>query len=548
MLLAFASLGAGMVSAEDCNEQTVDLEALGILEVSMSEDGVVEALIVKEAFFAFMNADEADLPAIEAVAMSVSLDEEGKLVLSDFEINAGENQPDEVAITLRLSDELVDLLHSEDVDLSDLLGEIGMEDVDEDDYDEYYGSRIHWADEAYQLRGSQDDYDRVMEAEDPQHEFYEIYDEMMHDWEEDEPQEESDESSDDGWEEVDPEEDPIIDCNENDAEDAEDISNGTSDDYNENGIPDECEDVVDEDARDRLDNLIESRDGEITQVIIIVNTDGEIADVTIIVIYEDGEYDMYVFTTLLLDIREQLLDIDAIVIWNWIPTPPVDPVDDEDDGPDVLRERCARGLLRGTFTIDEDGNGTVRGLVMNMDGEVVGNMWGTFDSDGFMRGFGGSDNATDAMWKAVADEGLFRGLWRTTSEDVDPMHGILKGHYEVNDARDGGVFHGKWKEVDCRDDLDLEEMDSLPPVTDTEPRHSPLRVDVEKADDVRQLDKAPKQKPLMDKLGDVMDKPLVEDENGGAIVDVGEAAAGSTLGTIALLGAGFIRRRVTGGL
>ena len=51
----------------------------------------------------------------------------------------------------------------------------------------------------------------------------------------------------------------------------------------------------------------------------------------------------------------------------------------------------------------------------------------------------------------------------------------------------------------------------------------------------------------MEKLGDVMDEPLVEDEN-GAIVDIGDAAAGSTLGTIALLGAGFIRRRITGGL
>ena len=36
----------------------------------------------------------------------------------------------------------------------------------------------------------------------------------------------------------------------------------------------------------------------------------------------------------------------------------------------------------------------------------------------------------------------------------------------------------------------------------------------------------------MEKLGDVMDEPLVEDEN-GAIVDIGDAAAGSTLGTIA---------------
>ena len=34
------------------------------------------------------------------------------------------------------------------------------------------------------------------------------------------------------------------DCNENGREDAADISSGTSDDFNENGIPDECEDVV----------------------------------------------------------------------------------------------------------------------------------------------------------------------------------------------------------------------------------------------------------------------------------------------------------------
>jgi hypothetical protein len=38
--------------------------------------------------------------------------------------------------------------------------------------------------------------------------------------------------------------DPFFDCNGNDAEDAEDISNGTSDDFNANGIPDECEEFV----------------------------------------------------------------------------------------------------------------------------------------------------------------------------------------------------------------------------------------------------------------------------------------------------------------
>ena len=78
------------------------------------------------------------------------------------------------------------------------------------------------------------------------------------------------------------------------------------------------------------------------------------------------------------------------------------------------------------------------------------------------------------------------------------------------------------------------------------PRHSPIMVDADRID-TRPMDIKPKQKPLMEKLGDVMDEPLVEDEN-GAIVDIGDAAAGSTLGTIALLGAGFIRRRITGGL
>jgi hypothetical protein len=513
MLLAFASLGAG-VSAEQNDEQVADLEDLGILELSLDENGVVEAMVTKDAFLSFMSSDEAALMAIESVAMSVSLDEDGQLVLSDFEIGVGENQPDEISVTLRLSDELVEILHDEDIDLQDLLNEVGFGDdlgLDdftpevEEDYEEYYGSRIHWADEAYQLRGCQDDYERVMDAEDPADEYYAIYDEMVQDWEEDD-------GTDEDWESEDADED------------------------------------TDEDERDRLDDLVEARDGDITQVIIIVNTDGEIADVTIIVIYEDGEYDMFVFTTLLLDIREQLLDIDAIVVWNWIPTPPVDPVDDEDEGLDVLRERCRSGTMHGTFVVDEDGNGTIRGQVYNEAGELLTNMWGGFNTDGFVRGLAGDNVSTPiAQWKAVSEDGRFNGLWKMIDVE-DDTRGILKGIYELNDNRTGGEFHGKWKAVDCHDDLGMEERDSLPPVLDTEPRHTPLQVDVERADDARQLDKAPKDKALMDKLGDVMDKPLVEDSEGGAIVDIGDAAAGSTLGTIALLGAGFIRRRITGGI
>jgi hypothetical protein len=156
---------------------------------------------------------------------------------------------------------------------------------------------------------------------------------------------------------------------------------------------------------------------------------------------------------------------------------------------------------------------------------------------------GGADNLTDVKWKAVYEDGRFTGLWKMIDEN-DSMNGLLKGHYETNETGDGGVFHGKWKEVDCRDMRDESER---PDMDDVRPRHTPLQVDGDRID-ARPLDRTPQEKPLMDKLGDVMDKPIVEDEDGGAIVDIGDAAAGSTLGTIVLLGAGFLRRRITGGL
>ncbi len=412
MLLAFASLGAG-VSAEQGNDQMAELEELGILELSIDESGVIEAVITQDAILSFMDLDEEVILAIESVDVTVDLDEDGMLALSDLDIGIGEGQQDEVAITLRLSDELVEMLSDEGIDIHHLLVDLGFGDdlglddfnpeVEDGDEEDYWDSRIFWADEAYQVRGSQDDYDRVMDAEDPAEQFDAIYDEMMQDWEE----------------------------------------------------------------------------GEDTSA--------------------------------------------------------------------TLHDQCERGLLRGSFTVDDGGNGTMRGLVMDEDGNVVSNMWGAYNTDGFAHGFGGVDNLTDVKWKAVYEDGRFTGLWKMIDEN-NSMNGLLKGHYELNEAGDAGVFHGKWKEADCRGSHDMDERDLLPPVVDTEPRHSPLRVDAERLDDVRQLDKTPEPKPLMDKLGDVMDKPIVEGEEGGMVINVGDAAAGSTLGTIALLGAGFLRRRITGGL
>ena len=498
MLLAVATLGSG-VSAEQSNERLYDLEELGILELSM-DDGVVEAMITSESFLSFMNSDDAALLAIESIAMNVGLSDDGELELTEIDINVGEEQSNEIAVTLRLSDDLLELLHDEDLSSEDLLRELGFgDDLGLDDFnpevaDDYWHSRTYWADEAYQVRGSQADYDAVMDSEDPEEEFYNIYEEVMSDWEEEEEIHWADEA------------------------------------------PENVE-------RELMDELVEARDGDISQVIIIVNTDGEIADVTILVIYEDGEYEIFTFSTMLIDIREQLLDVDAIVVWNWIPTPPVDPVDEDDDELDVLRRsQCERGTLRGAFTLDENGNGTMRGLVYNEDGEVISNMWGQFDADGFAHGFGGEINETGVQWKAVYMDGEFSGLWKMLNES-DESHGVLKGYYEVNETGDSGVFKGKWKETGCHhmlEDVDRPDMDEV------RPRHAPIKIDADRID-TRSMDISPKQKPLMEKLGDVMDEPLVEDEN-GAIVDIGDAAAGSTLGTIALLGAGFIRRRITGGL
>ena len=498
MLLAVATLGAG-VSAEQSNERLYDLEELGILELSM-DDGVVEAVITSESFLSFMDSDDAALLAIESIAMNVELSDDGELELTEIDISIGEEQSNEIAVTLRLSDDLLELLHDEDLSSEDLLRELGFgDDLGLDDFnpevaDDYWHSRTYWADEAYQVRGSQADYDAVMDSEDPEEEFYNIYEEVMSDWEDEEEIHWADEA------------------------------------------PENVE-------RELMDELVEARDGDISQVIIIVNTDGEIADVTILVIYEDGEYEIFTFSTMLIDIREQLLDVDAIVVWNWIPTPPVDPVDEDDDELDVLRrEQCERGTLRGAFTLDENGNGTMRGLVYNEDGEVISNMWGQFDADGFAHGLGGADNQTDVRWKAVYLDGEFEGLWKMTNES-DDTRGVLKGYYEVNETGDSGVFKGKWKETGCHhmlEDVDRSDLDEV------RPRHAPIKIDADRID-TRPMDISPRQKPLMEKLGDVMDEPLVEDE-GGTIVDIGDAAAGSTLGTIALLGAGFIRRRITGGL
>ena len=119
------------------------------------------------------------------------------------------------------------------------------------------------------------------------------------------------------------------------------------------------------------------------------------------------------------DVEENETDLDDEEHW-----------EEESDIEPEADNYCERGLLRGAFTIDDDGNGTMRGLVMNDEGDVIGNMWGEFNTDGFAYGLAGADNLTDVQWKAVYEDGRFTGLWKMIDEN-DSMHGLLKGHYEV---------------------------------------------------------------------------------------------------------------------
>ena len=120
MLLAFASLGAG-VSAEQNNEQVSDLEDLGILELSISEEGVIEAVVTKDSLYAFMDVDECQVPAIESLSMVLSLNNVGELELTNLTMDLAEEQSDEVEITIRLSEDILELLDSEEIDLEELI-------------------------------------------------------------------------------------------------------------------------------------------------------------------------------------------------------------------------------------------------------------------------------------------------------------------------------------------------------------------------------------------------------------------------------------------
>ena len=253
-------------------------------------------------------------------------------------------------------------------------------------------------------------------------------------------------------------------------------------------------------------------------IAVVVFTDGEVAWAVVIYIGDAERYGPMPLS----ELRERLGDFEGRILVYWIG----DVVDE--------RPRCPHGYLVGGYNVNDEGLGYFQGQILSHDHEVIGSLWGEFTNGTFHGEYEVRGN-TGTLRGIYADNGSFRGEWQDDEEDIE---GVMRGIYLDFEER-RGHFRGKWK-ADCSErDCDGDE--------DTTPtKIKPMKVKKEKKEKKFKPMKVKKEKKdSLDKVKDVMDEELVETE-GGFTLDVGDAAAGSTLGTISLLGAGFLRRRLCG--
>lgn len=321
-------------------------------------------------------------------------------------------------------------------------------------------------------------------------------------------------------------------------------------------------------------------DSDVANVVVIVYTDGEVAWIVVVVIYEDGSTDVNRYGPMRYStMRERLANFDGRIVVHWVD---FDLGDDSDD-----ETGCAGGLLAGQWTANDDGQGGLfRGLLMNSDGETIGHMSGQYNAGGFRGEWTARGGSLEGTLGGTYANGTFHGQWAASDSDLE---GLLRGHY-LSTGTGIGVFRGQWV-VDCNNDGGIDPVPTphrvckkvqvkveirdlttdarnesatttivtrviciqaishgsdsvgISPVPTPIPHPQPI-------DDVKErppVDIIVPDYKEGDDLSDLMDKPLLETES-GTVVDLGDAAAGSTLGTITLLGAGLLRRRLTGGI
>ncbi len=251
-------------------------------------------------------------------------------------------------------------------------------------------------------------------------------------------------------------------------------------------------------------------------IAVIVFTDGEVAWAVVIYIGDAERYGPMPLS----ELRERLGDFEGRILVYWIG----DAVDE--------RPLCPRGYLVGGYNINDEGMGYFQGKILSHDNVTIGHLWGEFTNGTFHGEYEvrGNTGTHRGIYNA---NGSFRGVWQ---DDVEDVNGFLRGFYlDFEDRR--GELRGKWK-------MDCSERDCAEDSASTPTKIKPMKMEKKPV----KIDKKPvkvEKKDSLDKVGDVMGETLVETESGYSI-DVGEAAAGSTLGTISLLGAGFLRRRLCG--
>ncbi len=149
LTLALLSPLAGLAAAEQDGQNSDHGDT--VLVIAVNENGTVDITMAQERFSALVEGvtgESADtLPPIASIEMSIGLDDAGHLELDDLVITLADELPDEVTVSVSLSDGVWELLQNGNLTAEDILNLIPPEMVDEEDGSEEESPDEEQADE-----------------------------------------------------------------------------------------------------------------------------------------------------------------------------------------------------------------------------------------------------------------------------------------------------------------------------------------------------------------------------------------------------------------
>lgn len=138
LTLALLSPLAGLAAAEQDEQNSDHVDT--VLVIAVNEDGTIDITMAQEMFSTLVegaSGESADtLPPIASIQMSIGLDDAGHLELDDFVITLADELPDEVTVSVSLSDGVWELLQNGNLTADDILNMIPLEMDDEKDESE----------------------------------------------------------------------------------------------------------------------------------------------------------------------------------------------------------------------------------------------------------------------------------------------------------------------------------------------------------------------------------------------------------------------------